>query len=444
MDENMANLDSRTLPDHQRAASLIHFLGFGILRTAQILFLVLFYSPALLMIAFTRDRRRQYSAIGRFLRRVLASSGGALPKFGQILSTRPDLLPAELCKELAFLQDGMPEITASSLYSILREAPCSRELQSLNALPEATGTIAQVHRACLNGIAEDVALKIMRPGIAHVIEVDCALAVTLLPFLQKLPNLCSIPVRDAVQMACSTIQRQTDFHREARNLDSLRQDLSVFPEVVVPAVHWNECSDQVLSMEYVKGLRKITDPTIPDAQARELIKVGLHCLYRMIFETGRIHCDLHPGNLMVNENGRLVVLDAGLVIEITPETRASFAEFFVAIALRNGRRAANVVRTTATAVPATLDRKRFDADIDDLIQRTGGLSARNFQIAAFVAELFAIQERHGMLGTSRFSMIILAMLVFEGTAKQRYGTLEFQKEAIPFVMDVLIRKPVPV
>jgi ubiquinone biosynthesis protein len=120
-------------------------------------------------------------------------------------------------------------------------------------------------------------------------------------------------------------------------------------------------------------------------------------------------------------------------------TRRSFAEFFAAIALRNGYKAAEIVRETAIRLPKHLDCLSFDRDIAELINRVGGLSAREFEVAGFIAELFDIQNKYGIYGTPRFTLIILALLVYEGVAKQRCPDLDFQKEAIPFVMPVLLR-----
>jgi ubiquinone biosynthesis protein len=409
-------------------------------RALTVMAIGLACSPTLATAVFKLQKRELYSTLGRFLARVLASCGGALPKFGQILSTRPDLLPMALCAELSMLQDRMPPLAPSAVNRLLQAETANRSITQLQLHPEASGTIAQVHRAQLFATHSEIALKLKRPHIGMRIDLDCELAEAMCPLLQKFQSFRSIPMREAVQGACIALRQQTDFRREARNLDRLRKDFLNYPDVVIPEVHWELSSENVICMTYVKGLKKIIDPAIPHHQACQLVTLGLHCLYRMIFETGFLHCDLHPGNLMVNEDGRLVILDAGLMVELDEFTRHSFAEFFAAIALRKGSTAAKIVRSTAVVVPTDLDVKRFDAEISELIERTGGMSAQNFQVTAFVSELFVIQARHGMRGTSRFSLIILAMLVYEGTVKQRFSGLDFQKEAIPFVLDAILTK----
>lgn len=400
------------------------------------------YSPLLVVAAgygLCGKNSSMLAGVGNYIARVMASCGGALPKFGQILSTRPDLLPAQLCAQLAVLQHDMPKMSKRALALALRLAGEPLYGIAIDPTPEASGTIAQVH--CATPMAASgklLALKIRRPNVHTRIVRDCRIAETLLPLLQRLSFCRSLPIREAVHDTSVALQRQTDFLCEAESLQRLSRDFSSMPGVLVPFVDREYSADGVLAMQYLGNLMKITDPRIPERQSRELVRLGLKCLYRMIFETGFLHCDLHPGNLMVTEDGRLAILDAGFMVELDDFTRRSFAQFFASIALRNGRRAAEIIRNTATALPVELDRERFDQEIEALITRTGGLSAERFQVAGFVADLFAIQARHGIRGTSRFSLIILSLLVYEGTAKQRFSTLDFQKEAIPFIVDALL------
>jgi ubiquinone biosynthesis protein len=159
----------------------------------------------------------------------------------------------------------------------------------------------------------------------------------------------------------------------------------------------------------------------------------------MIFNEGFIHCDMHPGNVLVAPDGRLVILDAGFMCQLDDSTRRSFAKFFLSIAFRDGSSAACIVRETAQCLPPNLNVRDFDDDITSLIKRVGGLRASDFQVAGFVGELFAIQHKHGIYGTNQFTLTILSLLVFEGVAKQRFPDLNFQQEAVPFVMAALAR-----
>jgi ubiquinone biosynthesis protein len=309
--------------------------------------------------------------------------------------------------------------------------------QHFDREPLASASIAQVHLAVRSDDDRLIAVKIMRPGIRRKLEEDCAIVQFFGHLVAHIPALSSIPVKEALAEASRILQGQTDFAREAVNLMRLHQLFRDNESVVVPALHPDISTQDILCMDYVSGLRKLTDPNLSTQNANEAITAGARALFQMIFVDGFIHCDMHPGNIMVDPNGRVVLLDAGFMTELDDTTRRAFARFFLAIAMKDGPTAARIVRETATCLPIGFDCGGFDADISELIARVGGLKACDFQIANFVGELFAIQRKRGIRGTSKFTMTILSLLVYEGLAKQLYPELDFQQEAIPFLMAAL-------
>jgi ubiquinone biosynthesis protein len=279
----------------------------------------------------------------------------------------------------------------------------------------------------------------MRPSVQRKLESDCQIIQFFGQFIARLAVMQSIPVKDALKEASDILIGQTDFAREALNLKKLHSLFSNSNDVVVPLLYEDLCTPEVLVMEFIPGLRKLSDPMLPEDVARNAIAVGLRALYKMIFQEGFIHCDMHPGNVLVAPDGRLAILDAGFIAKLDDSTRRSFAKFFQSIAFRDGKTAADIVRETAQYLPPKLNVKSFDDDISNLIKRVGGLQARDFQVAGFVGELFAIQHKHNIFGTNQFTLAILSLLVFEGVAKQRFPDLNFQQEAVPFVMAALAR-----
>jgi ubiquinone biosynthesis protein len=372
--------------------------------------------------------------IARLLRGICERSGGALPKVGQILSTRADLFPTGLCTTLSGLQDDIRPIEPAILRELLSREYPNQCFRYIDLSPVASATVAQVHRAVPVNGHHPVALKVLRPGIERDIRTDTAIAGLFCPVLSIFLKLRGIPMREAVADAQVLLVRQCNVMAERANLVRLKEAFHDWPKVLVPQVHPHLCTHNVLCMDFVPGMRKLTDPTLSKVESKELLVLGLRALYRMIFELGFVHCDLHPGNLMVAPDGRLVLLDAGLIADIDDDTRMAFAQFFAAVALRNGYRAAKIVRETAAHLPDGLDVSAFDIAIADWVTKVGGLTAREFQIIDFVGGLFAIQRRFDVRGTSRFTMMILALLVYEGTAKQVHPDLDFQATALPFVL----------
>jgi ubiquinone biosynthesis protein len=157
----------------------------------------------------------------------------------------------------------------------------------------------------------------------------------------------------------------------------------------------------------------------------------------MIFRAGLIHCDMHPGNVWCDPQGRVAVLVLGFVAEMAPRQRREFARFFACIAFATGKAAAQTVRDAALRVRADHDERAFARDMQGLLDRTAGRRAGQFQVAAFVTELFEIQRRNGIYGSPAFTMAILSLLCYEGLIKGVDPDLDFQQAAIPFVLGLL-------
>jgi ubiquinone biosynthesis protein len=364
---------------------------------------------------------------------ICSNLGGAFPKLGQILSTRADLLPSQLCASLSTLQDNVRAMPPRVVERQFRSYSVGLKLTNIEINPTAAATVAQVHRAERVDNGKVVAVKLIRPGIRGEIDKDCRLAQILSRFLAHFDSMKSIPIQEALRDVSLVLIRQTDLRQEARNHARLQRMFADDDRVIVPALHEDLCCDHLLVTDFIPGMKKLTDPTLPETLAQQALVTGVQALYQMIFKEGFIHCDMHPGNVLVAQDGRLVILDAGFMTEVNSVTRQAFAEFFLSIAMCDGPSAARIVLETAQRVPAGLRIEIFENDICALIDHVGGLTAKEFNVAGFVGELFAIQRKHNVYGTNQFTLSILSLLVFEGVVKQRFPGLDFQQEAIPFV-----------
>lgn len=412
-----------------------------LVRTASVLCRCAFEVLAVCYLASTSrpgTRRSSLTVIcSTRIPRLLEQLGGAFPKAGQILSTRSDLLPVSICEGLARLQDDTLPMSRRQVALALGASGIVDRISGFVLEPTASATIAQVHRAVRKDDGRVVALKILRSDTRRMLETDCKVAGLAGHILTLIPQLRGVPIRAAIAEAAEVLVRQTDLRREAANLERLGKMFAGVADVRIPALHHDLSGPEILAMDFIEGLQKLDDRAVPQLIAQSALIVGVRALFRMIFEEGFIHCDLHPGNMLVDDHKRLVILDAGFVAEMDEVSRRSFAEFFLSIAVRDGPAAARIVRQTANMLPANLDVAAFDDEISGLINRAGGLRAREFQVAGFVMELFAIQRRHRIHGTSRFTLAILSLLVFEGVAKQRHPDLDFQGESVPYVKAAL-------
>jgi ubiquinone biosynthesis protein len=390
------------------------------------------------IVSIQHGRRGFFDYVGSCLARLLEGLGGIFPKVGQILSTRTDLMPDALCARLARLQDGVRPLAPELLASIVRRAGIEERLSQFSLHPVASGTIAQVHRARRLDDGRLVAIKILRPDIQRQLQVDLLAGKLAGLAIEALPWSRGIPIGESLQRASEALIRQTDFAREAAYLERLVKCFEDSTHVCVPRLHKDLTGGNIIVMDFMEGLLRLDSPDVSDSSATEGLTQGVRALYELMFRHGLLHCDLHPGNILINGSGKIVLLDAGLVTDFEPESRRAFAEFFLSIAIRDGRRAAQLVRATAETVPSNLDGEAFEREIEDLISLYGGVRAKDFQVAKFVTELFGIQRRHGIKGTSQFSLAILSLFVFEGIARLRHSELDFQTESLPYVSAALL------
>jgi ubiquinone biosynthesis protein len=252
--------------------------------------------------------------------------------------------------------------------------------------------------------------------------------------LAYLPGLNRHPLREAVAQVTGSLVAQSDFLREARNLDRVHEFFKDRPGARAPMVHGELSGPDLITMELIDPPRSIADPAVGPSLRREAVVTGLRALYRMIFEAGFFHCDLHPGNILLAPDDTVVLVDVGFAGEFGPADRRAFAEFFLSIALRDSRRAAQVIRRTAVRTEPHFDPVAFERDVGSLLSRCAPPRAGEFQIVRFVSGLFRVQQTHGLLGSPNFTSAILALLTYEGLIKQTCPDIDFQKEAIPYLM----------
>ncbi|WP_329137657.1 AarF/UbiB family protein [Streptomyces sp. NBC_01476] len=365
--------------------------------------------------------------------RLLTALGPFFVKAGQLLSTRRDLVPEHWCDALGELADEVRPPGRAAVARTLAEAGFADAFAEFDWEPVACGSIASVHRARLADGTE-VAVKVQRHGIRPVLEADLRLALLGVRAGRVMPGMRDLPAEEMIGQLGGAVLHQLDFTAERDSLVALRANFSDHTELRIPAPVDGLCGPTVLTMEFVRDLGRFRPLGMTMARRQEVVRDVLKAVYRMLFVDGVVHCDLHPGNLCLDGEGRVVVLDAGFVVKLPDAVRRSFAGFFLNMAQGNGPRCADIVLDSAARLPGDLDREGFRTAVTELVDEVAGALSKDFDLGAFAPRLFKLQRDFGVFAAAEFAFPLLSLLVLEGMIKEFDSEVDFQAEAVPVLM----------
>lgn len=381
-----------------------------------------------------RLRRGAARGNGERWRRLLVRLGPSYIKIGQLLSTRRDLLPTPVCAALGRLTDSVPPPREGRVERAVRDAYRGRPwpFARFEWTPIACGSIATVHRATtVDG--REVAVKVRRPGIERVMRQDFELTAMVAGLLGRLPlaRFRAMPFEAMHREVGMAMLRQLDFGAERDSLDMLRGNLAGFDGIELPESLPSLCTETTLVMGYLDGLVRF-EPADLDVDTRRRAARGLlAAIYEMLFVDGLVHCDMHPGNLYFGRDARLVILDAGFVIRLPEAIRASFADFFINMAMGNGTMCAQIVIDSAAQLGRDSDLDGFRTELSALVRAATGSRSGEFSLAGFAGRLFELQRGYGVYPPPEFAFPLLSLLVIEGMIKGFDDEVDFQAEAMP-------------
>jgi ubiquinone biosynthesis protein len=378
------------------------------------------------------SRRRQVAA--RSITSTIVALGPAAMKGAQIAATRRDVLPDWLCDALSTLWDQVPAPRRAGRDGLLRSLAGQDETVDIDLL--GSGSIASVYRVRTSA-GSDFAVKVTHPGIVRSVRLDLSCALIVARALQRMPMLRGTPVVEMVSHLCDGVWGQVDLRAEGRALVSLRESLATIEHIRVPRPDLSASTDELLVMEYVAP-----EPSggLDNLESEVVAQQILQAVFQMLFCSGLVHVDLHPGNLSVRRSG-VVIFDAGFVVEIPDKMRARFASFFLGLATGDGGRCATAVLESAVSFGAAFDRTAFADGIDQLVTRHSGRSAGDFSLLRFARELFDLQRKHSVFAEPGFIFPLLSLLAVEGRVKVLDPEADFQAVAVPFVLKAMVGRP---
>lgn len=386
-------------------------------------------------------RRRSSLSRGAALRQALEDLGPIFIKFGQLLSTRRDLLPADIADELARLQDQVPPFDpAQSVARIEQQlgAKVSEVFARFDVQPLASASIAQVHAAQLKS-GEQVVVKVIRPNLRPVIRSDLA----WLFLAARIAEKSSADARrlrplEVVADYEKTIYDELDLLREAANASQLRRNFQDSPLLYVPQVYWDWCRPKVLVMERIYGV-PVTDLEGLAAQhtnMKLLAERGVEIFFTQVFRDSFFHADMHPGNIFVSSSSprspQYIAIDCGIVGSLTAEDQDYLARNLLAFFKRDYRKVAQL-HIDSGWVPAHTKVNEFEAAIRTVCEPIFEKPLKDISFGQLLLRLFQTARRFNMEVQPQLVLLQKTLLNIEGLGRQLYPELDLWNTAQPFL-----------
>ena len=374
---------------------------------------------------------------GERIRRALEDLGPIYVKFGQILSTRRDLLPDDIAQELARLQDDVPPFPGTLARATIEAAlgePIESVFRDFDETPLASASIAQVHTAELKD-GKAVVIKVLRPNVRQQISRDVSLLYTVARLAERYwQHGRRLRPREVIAEFEKTLYDELDLLREAANASQLRRNFSGTNLLYVPEVYWPWCRPDVMVMERIYGMQisNIDELRAQDIDLKSLSERGVEIFFTQVFRHNFFHADMHPGNIFVGSDGRYMAVDFGIMGTLNPVDQRYLAENFLAFFNRDYRRVAEL-HVESEWVPEGTRVDEFEAAIRTVCEPIFEKPLNEISFGNVLLRLFQTARRFNMEVQPQLVLLQKTLLNIEGLGRQLYPELDLWKTAKPFL-----------
>ncbi len=385
--------------------------------------------------------RRNRLARGQRIREALEELGPIFIKFGQMLSTRKDLLPEDIAEELSKLQDKVPPFDGKRAIKLIEQAYGQKVediFDEFDATPIASASIAQVHAARLKNGA-DIVIKVLRPNILPIIQRDVA----LLYIIARLAERYSKDARrlraiEIVEEYEKTILDELDLMREAANASQLRRNFENSDQLYIPEIYWDYTRRNVMVMERIHGvsMANIEQMKNTGVDMKRLSELGVEIFFTQVFKHNFFHADMHPGNIFVDihnlQQPKYIAVDFGIVGTLSPKDQRYLAENFLAFFKRDYNRVAQL-HVDSGWVPAGTRVDEFESAIRSVCEPIFERPLKEISFGHLLLRLFQTARRFNMEVQPQLVLLQKTLLNIEGLGRQIYPDLDLWKTAKPFL-----------
>ncbi|HWR72845.1 MAG TPA: AarF/ABC1/UbiB kinase family protein [Nitrospirota bacterium] len=386
------------------------------------------------------------------VRLMFEELGPSFIKLGQLLASRPDMIPLEYARELNKLTDSVAPFPFTEVQEIIEQdlgSSLATLFTEFDRTPVAAASIAQVHRAVLPGGAE-VMVKVQRPNIEQMINRDISILRGLAVIVEThVPELAPYNPPGIVEEFARTISREMDFFIEASSAIQLRKNFEKSNILSIPKIYAERSSRRVLVMERVEGVRIDDYPGLDRRKhdRRALSRKGAEAFFQMVFQHGFFHADPHPGNIFVLGDGRLALVDFGIMGRVTEENREYFANSFLALVNHDYDALVQQYVNLGFVSEEVADLDRFQRemkeDLMDLLEPYYGMTVKQIEFGAYVERVTKIFQRHQLRLPQNLYLIDKALITLEGILRQLDPGFDFLEVAGPYVTDLIRRQRSP-
>lgn len=377
------------------------------------------------------------------VRQALEEMGPCFVKLGQLLATRVDLFPPAWIAEFSRLQNAVPPVPFTDLRPEMEAAlgaPLATAFAAIDPEPLAAGSIAQVHRARLHD-GRDVVVKVRRPGIRRDIEADLRLLQGVARRLEhRFPDLARYHPAGMVAQFRASLLRELDLAAECHNAERIAAAFADDPRLVVPAVHWPWTNEAMNVQDFVDGIGVIDLSSLDAAgiDRRGIARDGAQLVLKMLLRDGYFHADPHPGNVFVLGDGRLALIDFGMVGRLSQARRAEVVRLLSGLVERDAVQVTEVLLEWTGA--ADVDEDGLAAGIDDFVDRYHGIPLGELDLSRMLLDVVALLQAHRLALPADLALMIKVCLTLEGLGRSLDPQFDMAQQARPFLRRAMARE----